>query len=80
MTTIEDATKEDDQFWIDIANSLTEFHGMGAKGEPNQMYGKQHSEEWRRTVSEALTGPKNPMFGSHGGNYGRKYTEETRKR
>ena len=39
MTSIEDATKENDEFWRDIASDLVEFHGVGAKGELNHNYG-----------------------------------------
>lgn len=81
MTSLKDAIEESDQFWIDLANGLPEYHGLGAKGELNHMHGKHRSEEWKKDVSDKLkslyaseenpwshidrSGEKNPMWGNH---------------
>ena len=66
------------------------------KGENNPMYGKKHSEETRKKISEHhadVSGENHPMYGKHhseetlikmrGENnpmYGKKHSEETRKK
>lgn len=37
--------------------------GKGLRGSANGMYGKHHSEEWRRAQSERYRGEKHPRFG-----------------
>ena len=55
---------------------LSENH-HDCSGEKNPMFGKEHSEETRRKISNAnkgvLSGEKNPMFGKH-------HSEETRRK
>lgn len=46
---------------------------MGMKGKDHPLYGKHHSEESRKKMSEAQKGPK-----SH--NWGKKFSEETCKK
>lgn len=43
------------------------------KGEKNGMYGKTHSEEYKKYLSENMKGNKNPF-------YGKKHTEETKEK
>lgn len=45
----------------------------GLKGENHPMYGKHHSEETRKKLSEANKGENNPFYGKH-------HTEETKKK
>lgn len=52
-------------------------------GENNPMFGKHHTTETKKKISEAKTGDKNAMYGKRGElspNYGRKHTDEFRKR
>ena len=42
-------------------------------GEKHPMFGKHHSEETKKKMSESRTGEKNPNFGKH-------FSEETRKK
>ena len=58
-------------------------HELHMKGENHPMYGKHHSEETRKRMSDAQKGEKHHMWGKKGKdnpNYGRKHSEETRKR
>lgn len=52
-------------------------------GENNPMFGRSHTVETKKKISEAKTGDKNAMYGKRGElspNYGRKHTDEFRKR
>jgi hypothetical protein len=77
MSSIEDATKENDEFWRDIASDLVEFHGVGAKGELNHNYGLHLSEQTKKLISDhhkiAFAGENNP-------NFGKPSSEETKRR
>jgi len=46
--------------------------GKKRKGKNHHMYGKKHTEESKKKISEAIMGEKNPFYGKH-------HTEETRK-
>lgn len=46
------------------ANKTRDYSDM--QGENNPMYGKQHSEETRIKISEAIKGENNPMHGKFG--------------
>lgn len=49
-------------------------YGISHKfGQLNGMYGKKHTEQWRKEHSEAMTGSKNP-------NFGKKWTKEAIQR
>jgi len=59
------------------------------KGEKNGFFGKHHTEETRKRISEEMTGKmggdKNPMYGIHlkgeqCGFYGKHHTEETKQK
>jgi hypothetical protein len=55
---------------------------FGMVGENHHMYGKTHTPEVRRKISEKVRGEKHPMYGKKGKehqSYGYKHTEETRK-
>ena len=45
----------------------------GKRGKDTSMYGKHHTEEARRKISQAMTGEKHPLYGKH-------HTEEVRKK
>ena len=69
----------------DIKNkiSYTRIKNGLAKGENNPMYGKHHSEEAKRKVSEANRGENNPCFGRTGENhpmYGKHLSEKTKQK
>ena len=52
-------------------------------GENSPMYGKKHSAETRKKISEARKGENHPMYGKTGKNnprYGKKHSAETRKK
>ena len=51
----------------------TRLHQKAMKGENNNMYGRHHSEETRKKMSEALKGENHPLYGKH-------RSEETRKK
>ena len=55
-------------------------HHADVSGENHPMYGKHHSEEWKRK----MRGENNPFYGSLAGKnnpmYGKKHSEETRKK
>ena len=55
-------------------------HHADFSGENHPMYGKHHSEEWKRK----MRGENNPFYGSLAGKnnpmYGKKHSEETRKK
>lgn len=60
-------------------------HCKKFSGVRNGMYGKHHSEESKRRISEAVRGKNNPMYGiSLSGNlngmYGKHHSEETRNK
>ena len=55
---------------------------FGMVGENHHMYGKTHTPEARKKMSEKVSGEKHPMYGKKGKehhSYGYKHTEETRK-
>lgn len=52
-------------------------------GKTSAMYGKHHTEETKRKLSEAKRGENNPMYGRSGEkapNYGKQWSEETREK
>lgn len=51
----------------------TRLHQKVMKGENNNMYGRHHSEETKKKMSEALKGENHPLYGKH-------RSEETRKK
>ena len=50
--------------------------GHGLVGENNGMYGKHHTEEYKKRKSESMKGENNPMYGKSSRNY---MTEESLK-
>ena len=53
------------------------------KGDGNAFFGKHHSDKTRTQMSRAHMGERNSMYGLHGEanpNYGRRHTEETRRK
>jgi hypothetical protein len=55
---------------------------FGMVGENHHMYGKTHTPEARRKMSEKVSGEKHPMYGKKGKehhSYGYRHTEEARK-
>ncbi len=50
------------------------------KGEKNPFYGKQHSEETRKKISEIRKGKNYGPFGENHPMYGKRHSEETRKK
>ena len=55
---------------------------FGMVGENHHMYGKTHTLEARRKMSEKVSGEKHPMYGKKGKehhSYGYRHTEEARK-
>ncbi len=44
------------------------------------MYGKHHSEEYRKKISELNKGPKNPNFGNKWSEEAKKKSSESKKR
>lgn len=72
----------------EIRLKMSENHA-DFKGSKNPFYGKTHSEEFRREISERnrelYRGKNNPMYGVHrfgkdSPHYGKKHSEETKKR
>jgi hypothetical protein len=56
------------------------WKSLGVSGENHPLYGKHHSEETRRKISDAQKGENHPNYGKVGELapfYGRKHTEET---
>lgn len=51
----------------------TEHRRLHKKGENNPLFGKHHTEESRKKMSEAMKGENNPLFGKH-------HSEETRRK
>lgn len=45
---------------------------MSGFGKNNPMYGRHHSEEWKRTRSKQMSGKNNPFYGKH-------HTRKTKK-
>ena len=83
--------------WLKLNYTIEQWSGLCLRcsltGENNPFYGKKHTEEARRKMSEALTGPLHPHFGkkksletrikmsnSMRGKKHRKATEEERRR
>ena len=55
---------------------------FGMIGENHHMYGKTHTTEARKKMSEKVSGEKHPMYGKKGKehhSYGYRHTEEARK-
>jgi len=55
---------------------------FGIVGENHHMYGKTHTPEARKKMSEKVSGEKHPMYGKKGKehhSYGYRHTEEARK-
>jgi hypothetical protein len=55
---------------------------FGMVGENHHMYGKTHTPEARKKMSEKVSGEKHPMYGKKGKehhSYGYRHTEESRK-
>ena len=89
----------DHDFYYDVPPCMLKFvtkaehrrlHNKNRTGEKNPNFGKHHSEETRKKMSEALKGEKNPNFGKHQSEdtrkklseslKGRTFTEEWRKK
>lgn len=83
-----DELAEREKYWIafyDATNNNNWYnitaggYGVQLYGESNHMYGKHHTEETKKKISEKLTGllsgEKNPMYGIH-----LEVSEETRKK
>lgn len=49
------------------------LHMKCRTGENHPLFGKHHSEETRKNISESMKGEKNPLFGKH-------HSEETRRK
>ncbi|AYJ74122.1 GIY-YIG family homing endonuclease [Bacillus phage BSP15] len=95
-TTRDDLFKEEQKFISAsddelLYNLYDNAHGMSYKGEKNPMFGKTHSDEIRRKLSEINSGEHNPWYGNteHMNKMrskitkrfdGRKHTEETKEK
>jgi len=58
-------------------------HMYGLSGEKSPRFGRYHSDETKKKISEKTTGRNNPMFGLYGKNspmYGKHHTEEWKKK
>ena len=71
-----------------IAHSIACSEKMSGSGNPmygkvSAMYGKHHTEDAKKKLSEARKGENNPMFGKFGvnaPNYGKQWSDESRKK
>lgn len=64
-----------------IAKSLNPpMLGVHRYGELAPFYGRQHTEETKRRISESLSGEKNGMYGKKGSFTGKSHTEETKRK
>lgn len=73
----------DEKKFLDELPQMAEMREKGVpRGENHYLYGKHHSEEWRRKHSESMKGEKNPMYGrtgERGSFYGKHHSEEQKK-
>ena len=53
--------------------TLAEHSRLHSEGENNPLFGKHHTEESRKKMSEALKGENNPFYGKH-------HTDKTRRK
>lgn len=66
-----------------ISNAVRKFHEKNPglySGENSSFYGKHHTEEWKKNMSERFSGSRNPMYGKYGKdnpNTGKKRSEES---
>ena len=66
--TIEQIAKDYEMAMREVAEAM-----KAMKGEKNPFYGKKHSEETKRKISEATKCENNPMYGKH-------HSEESKKK
>ena len=70
---------KDHDFYYDVPPCMlkfvtkTEHRRLHMKGKNNPFFGKHHSDETRKKMSEALKGENNPLFGKH-------FSEEHRRK
>ena len=55
------------------------MHRKGVTGENHPFFGKHHSEETRKNISESMKGEKNPLFGKHLSDETRRKMSEAKK-
>ena len=60
--------------------TIPEHAKLHSKGEKHPMYGKHHSDETRRKMSEALKGENHPFYGKHHSDETRRKMSEAQKR
>ena len=66
-----------------IKNGAVGWTSEDITGEKHPMYGKHHTEDAKRRMSESTKGEKHPNYGKRGKDsymYGRHHTDETRKK
>lgn len=54
-----------------VTNEMRRAESLARMGKNNPFYGKQHSFEWKQSLSKRQLGHNNPMFGKFGENHPR---------
>ena len=71
------------QYCYNIKNGAVGWTSEDMTGEKHPFYGKHHTEEARKKLSQAKKGENNPQYGKRGKDapmYGKHHTEETKQK